>query len=160
MPEEEARPGNRRFYRRIRNDQWQDKAQRTLLDTAFHTREGEAGLSVFDADIATPEAVLENQLVIWREIAQDPAKSEKDHKWAAKKLESCGNSVAGLLAQGWGVAEVPEELFRRCGLEPSADIDSNGHLEILGSQEQFEEQSLEIIDDAKCRVLPDDECRA
>ncbi|GEM_PF-2729558 len=118
------------------------------------------GLSVFDADIATPRAVLEDQLNIWTVIAQDPNKPEKDHRWANKKLEQCDSSVEGMLAQGWGVAEVTEGLFRRCNVEPAVEIDPNGHLEILGTKEAFEEQSLEIIDDPECRVLTDDECRA
>ena len=157
MPEEEARPGNRRFYRRIRNDQWQDKAQRTLLDIAFHTRENEPGLSVFDAAIARPRAVLQHLLNEWDKIA---SKSASDQKWVSKQWVKHGDSVEALLASGWAVAEVTEALFLRCGLQPSDQTDPDGHLEILGTQEQFEEQSLEIIDDDECRVLSDDECRA
>ena len=160
MPEEEARPGNRRFYRRIRNDQWQDKAARTLQDIVFHVRNDVEGLSVFDAAIARPRTVLEHLLAEWSKTAEDVSLPLDKQKWARRKLNQCGNSVEGLLAQGWGVAEVPEELFLRCGLEPSVKMDPNGHLEILGTQEQFEEQSLEIIDDDECRVLSDDECRA
>ena len=56
--------------------------------------------------------------------------------------------------------EVTEALFRRCGFQPSAEIDPNGHLEILGNKEAFEEQSLEIIDDPECRILSEEECLA
>ena len=129
-------------------------------DTAFHLREGEAGLSVFDAGLATPRSVLEDQLNIWRGIAEDVTKSEKDHRWANKKLEQCGSSVEVLLSQGWGVAEVTEALFVRCGLQPSVEIDPSGHLEIIGTEGAFQEQSLEIIDDPECRVLSDEECLA
>jgi hypothetical protein len=158
LPEEPARPGPRRFYRRIKDNQWQDESRQMPQDTAFHRGKDEDGLSVFDAAVATPRDVLEDQINIWREIAQDPIKSEKDHRWANRKLEQCDNSVEGLLSQGWGVAEITESLFWRCGFEPSAKIDPNGHLEILGTKAAFEEQSLEIIDDPDCRVLSDEEC--
>ena len=160
MPEEPARPGTRRFYRRIRNDQWQDETRQSLQDTAFHVKDDVEGLSVFDADLATPRAVLEDQLAIWRAIAQDAGKSDKDHKWANKKLEQHGNSVEGLLEKGWGVAEVTESLFRRCGFQPSAQIDPNGHLVFEGTEAAFEEQSLEIVADPDCRVLSEAECKA
>jgi len=151
----------RRFYRRIGYDQWQDKAQRTIIGRVFEIKVGESGLSVFDADKARPRVVLEDLLNQWREVAEDASLPLDKQKWARRKLEQSSHSVEGLLTIGWGVAEVTEALFRRCGFEPSAKIDPNGHLEILGTKEAFEEQSLEIIDnEAECRVLSDEECCA
>jgi hypothetical protein len=158
LPEEQARFGNRRFYRRITDKQWQDADRQAIQDTAFHLKADENGLSVFDADLATPRAALENQLDIWRGIAADAGRLEKDRKWAGRKLEQCGDSVEGLVAAGFGIAEVTETLFRRYGFVPSLEIEANGHLEILGTKEAFEEQSLEIIDDPDCRILSPEEC--
>lgn len=160
MPEEPAQPGNRRFYRRIKNDQWQDAARQDLQDTAFHVRDDTEGLSVFDASVASPRAVLEHLLMQWQGTAADVSLSLDKQKWAHRKLDQCGASVAGLLEQGWGVAEVTEQLFLRCGLEPSDQVDADGHLVIEGTEADFEEQSLEIIDDPDCRILSVDECRA
>ena len=148
-------PGDRRFYRRIRNDQWQDKAGRTIQDTVFHVRDDTEGLSVFDATIARPHAVLQHLLNEWDKIAD---RSEKDRKWVGRQWAKHGDSVETLVTSGWGVAEVPESLFMRCGFQPSAQIDPDGHLVFEGTEADFQEQSLEIVVDLACRVLSDDEC--
>lgn len=155
MPEEQALPGNRRFYRRIRNDQWQDKAGRTIQDTVFHVRDDTEGLSVFDASIAAPRAVLQHLLNEWDKIA---GRSEKDRNWVGRQWEKHGDSVETLVANGWGVVEVPESLFVRCGFRPSAQVDPDGHLVFEGTVAAYQEQSLEIIDNPACRVLSNDEC--
>ena len=155
MPEEQATPGGRRFYRRIRSNQWQDKAGRIIQDIVFHVRDDTEGLSVFDAAIAAPRAVLQHLLNEWDKIAD---KSEKDRKWVVKQWEIHGASVEALVNSGWGVAEVPEALFLRCGFRPSAQVDPDGHLVFEGTVADFQEQSLEIIDDPMCRVLSNDEC--
>lgn len=157
MPEQQPLPEKRRFYRRVRSDQWQEADRQTLQDTVFHIKAGEQGLSVFDAAFAPPRAVLEHLLQEWVQIA---ARSEKDQRWVTKQWEKHGISVEALVASGWGVAAVPEDVFLRCGFQPSLQIDPNGHLEILGTKAAFEEQSLEIIDDPECRILPEEECLA
>ena len=157
MPDEPVQPGNRRFYRRIKSDQWQDETRQALQDTVFSLREGEAGLSVFDTAEASPRAVLEYLLQEWDAIA---LKSERDARWAAKQRAIHGETVEGLLESGWGVAEVSEALFLRSGFQPSPYTERNGHLEILGMKEAFEEKSLDIIDDPECRILSVEECLA
>lgn len=157
MPEDQPPQEKRRFYRRVRNDQWQQEDQQTLKDTVFYIKGSELGLSVFDAAFAVPRTVLEHLLQEWDQIA---ARSEKDQRWVAKQWEKHGKSVEALVASGWGVTVVTEDLFVRCGFQPSSQIDPNGHLEILGTKEAFEEQSLEIIDDPECWILSEEECLA
>ena len=80
------------LYRRVSPGQWRTDDPQTPEESLFYRRPNEESLSVFDAEMATPTAVLEHLLNLW--IKQN----------RRGKLKECGGTIKGLRELGWGVA--------------------------------------------------------
>lgn len=159
---------SRRLFRRIAYNKWEqpesDDLERSLpkkpVPQAFELKPEEPGLSVFDADIASARQVLQHQLNTWlrNEISEDASRK----KSAKNNLKKCDRSVEGMVEWGWGIVEISEEDFVRLGFheftEPEIDENIEGHIEVLGTIETFQEQGPSLVEAS--RTLEDTDCLA
>ena len=136
------------FYRRVSPKQWRDDDSNTPVETLFRLRTNaglnEKGLSVFDARLATPDAVLEHLLSLWRRGNN------------SSKLAECGGTTKGLRELGWGVVafQLSDEWLAESDFTLSTP-DIYGHLEILGTRESFATFAPAFVD--MCRRVAESE---
>ena len=126
------------LYRRVSPGQWRTDDPQTPEESLFYRRPNEESLSVFDAEMATPTAVLEHLLNLW--IKQN----------RRGKLKECGGTIKGLRELGWGVVafEVDSPWLEQFGFALGVP-DSLGHLQIIGDETAFEQFAPLFVD--KCR---------
>lgn len=122
-------------YRVLSPALW-DRSVGKALPTAFQLRPSdEDGLSVFAAEVITPDGLL--QVILGERsstLADDPRRLEK---WLRKN----GRSPAEMRASGWAVAALPLSVFSDQGFLPGP-VEPDGHISIKGSPEAFERFSV------------------
>lgn len=129
-------------YRRVPSFRW-DKRNNRPQAAAFHTREGEPGLSVFDTRLQTPRGVLQNALDNAK--AQLASPDAEIREKGRKFLEKQGDTVEALVANGWYVVRLPVSAFTDLGFTLD-EAEPDGHRNVIGSREDFETHSLSWVD--------------
>ncbi|GEM_PF-4497143 len=145
-------------YRRVAPPQF--KVKKNWVDAdAFRIQSWMKGLSVYRADIASPYAVLEARLDEARVLLQseDEAKQQK-----ARKFLTNNPDVSSLVMQSqYRIVQMPIAALRAMGLNNLEEPDATGHLNILGSVEEFDahaEEFVELIDTGQAHILTVEEC--
>ena len=121
----------------------------------FELRSEEKGLSVF-ADTVTPRATLQAMIDFRRECLTQGDMTAQE--WLIKNPD-----VETLVQKsGWGVLKIPVSEFLERGFALS-EVEENGHLNILGSAEQFTNSRFDFVELVAIGVimfLSEDECLA
>ena len=144
-------------YRRVPPNCFSAKKNEITPD-AFALGKATAGLSVFLTDRSSPRMLL--QRVIdekRRSLAVDADLAEKDkiEGWLARYPD-----VEALVRVGWRIVRVQTADIIGMGFELGIP-DSYGHLDILGTAEQFEDHKadyVELIKSGRAALLTDVEC--
>lgn len=151
-------------YRRLAN---QIDRKGVINPAAFTLESGEAGLSVFRADLASPYAVLQARIEsakAKRLVVESDDERTKIENWLAKNPD-----VETLLQKGYRIIQLPIAEIARMGFEftePETTGYNKGHLEILERPERgatFEERTqdiIDLVDIGAARVLSVEECLA
>lgn len=164
MPPTSDEPLYAYVYRRLAN---QIDRKGNVNPAAFTLDPGEAGLSVFRADIATPYNVLQARI----ESAKEKlalAKNEDEIAFLARWLEKNSN-VETLLQKGYRIIRLPIDDLKQMGFtltDPETTGYNAGHLEIQENPNKdatFENRTQDIIDlldTGAARILSVEECLA
>lgn len=136
-------------YRRIPSFLW-EKNKRVPKPAAFHIRQGEFGLSVFDTDLMTPRGTLQNAIDYAK--ARLESDSEEERERGKNFLDKYGNTVEELVQNGWGVAILPVDWFTEAGFTLDGP-EPNGHRNVIGSRDDFQTHSLSWLE---AHVLSDE----
>lgn len=139
------------YYRRIPRRKWIDEPHSTPQGAAFSIN-GE-GMSVFSSHVASPLAVLEDQLNLWKAQAADE-KSPR-HEQAIKTLAKTP-TVQEMVDDGWGIVALTKQQIERCGCTFGEEDPDTGHLDIKGNPARFDGYGALWAND--CRVLSEQEC--
>jgi hypothetical protein len=135
------------------------EAGEIALQATFLIQKGKIGLSVFRADRATPYEALKARLE--EESAklhsEDESERQKARAWLDKNPD-----VDTLLKKDYRVVLLPLAEIRAMGFTNIEEPDETGHLNILGSEDDFKthaDEFAELIDTGKARILNPEECR-
>ncbi len=143
-------------YRRVAPKQ-HDKSG-NVLPTLFELRTfDEVGLSVYDASITTPRQALQ-QIIESRQNQLASAGEEAADK--IRKLLVKNPDVESLVKDRWRVYKMPVSAIKAMGFS-LGEPDASGHLNILGSDFQFKEQSADFSElqiTGQATLLSPEEC--
>jgi hypothetical protein len=138
------------LLRRLSAKQW-DRHTQQALSAGFTRRATEEGLSVFSEQMITPRGLLQKLLDEKREQLQD------DPQKLANTLRSIGESVEDMVDRcHWRIARVPLSAFPPNVFRVS-EPDAGGHIEIVGTIEEFEQYNTKIARIAS--LLTAEECK-
>ena len=144
-------------YRRITPSEFKSNSG-VIAPKAFIIQPNMRGLSVYRADITSPYQVLQecidNRKRQLNHSDVDARKSASD--WLIKNP-----SVESLLQKGWREVVISIEAIYSLGFNNFEGPEPNGHINVLGTAEQFEAQAekfIELIDRGQARILTIEEC--
>ena len=126
------------LLRRVPPDRWSDDPNRDKpLETAFHRRRHEKGISVYRADQCTGLNVLQRLVAERRDTAFNPKKSEEQRRGALEFLSRTRRGdPACVIDIGWRIVAVHTATLEGRGFELDLDV-RDGHQVVIGSPEQF-----------------------
>ena len=115
---------------------------------AFHIREHETALSVWAADRVAPRDILQKALdTMLSDLAStDEAKRRK----AENRRASNGATPEEMYDRGWRVARLKTSDFVALGLPVSPPRLADGHCDVEGTQQDFEESAIALVE---CAVV-------
>ncbi len=156
--QQQYRESQNYVYRRIPPYQFKVKGN-LVSPSAFTIKTGELGLSVFRCDISSPYHVLQDCIdERKRRLSNsDDSECEKATIWLAKNpdVETLVNK------QGWRIVIIPIDAVLSLGFVELDGPELNGHINIIGTVEQFEIQApdfVDLINTGQARILTVEEC--
>lgn len=149
---------NAYVYRRSAPPQF--KVKKNWVDSdAFRIHSCMKGLLVYRADVAAPYDVLYARL---DEARGQPQSEDAARQQKAPKFLANNPDVKTLVEQSqYRIVKVPIAAIKAMGFIELEEPDAKGHLNILGSREEFDahaEEFVELIDTKQAHILTIEEC--
>ena len=128
-------------YRAI-DPQFRNSSTGEILAPALELRPNEDELSVYSARKCRPRDVLQRLIDHLNDQAQSRTGRDriKFQEWVERK----GSTVERRVELGWRVARLPLSAFVDRGFE-AGDVESDGHIVIRGSRQDFVRYSKELV---------------
>ena len=144
-------------YRRLTPSRFKKGNRSFTVADDFYISEGMRGMSMYMADMISPHQLIQKVIDDKEKklLSCDTSEKLRINNWKEKNP-----NVKCMIEKGWRLVQIPIAEIKKLGLTNFEGPDPDGHINILGTYDQFKhiaDEFVALIDNNIAYVLSDEE---